>query len=67
MSDDRQARLESHVAALALALKQLSAGLEAVNANQILISQAIDRLNRRLLMQEAVTAMYEIQTDRSLQ
>lgn len=67
MSDERLARVESHMAALALAIRQLSAGLEAVNANHVLIAQAIERLNRRLLMQEAGMAVVEMHDERNLQ
>lgn len=66
MTDDRLARIESVVAALVLAGKQINAAIEALNENDKRIAKAIESMHNRLLLQEAGTAIYEVQQDRSL-
>lgn len=66
LTDDRLARLESVVAALLLAGKQIQAAVEALNENDRRLAKAIESLHNRLLLQEAGTAVYEISQDRSL-
>ena len=73
MTDDRLARLEAELAMQGLAIKQLHSDLrqivqsvELLGTNDTRIAEALNSIHRRLMMQEAGTAMYEVTQDRSL-